>query len=284
MEIPIIDGEWEELFRPKKFGNYVNDHCIYRDNDGSWNLIGITSFGGGPSCERYFVRAVSDRLQNMQEVSKVIDNGTPAWAPCVIENGGFYYMYYGPSPTKMAVSPESSEWFGYEIRMHGLPPMACHRDHFVLKVGQNRWLMYATGIHEGRGSICVLESENLTDWYFDGYALDSSPEAPLKPPWGAFESPFVVEREGLWYLFTTYTDSSDENYNDTLVFCSENPKNFGVFCSEENPAFPITKLRAHAPEVINCGGSWYITTCGWSGRAIVDGAVGIAKLKWKDQP
>lgn len=284
MLVPYISENWQPLFKPQKYGNYVNDHCIYRDNNGLWNLFGITSKDASPSNEKYFVRAVSEDLFSLAEHSKAIDTGCLAWSPCIVENNGFYYMYYGPSPTKMAVSPDGGEWFGYEIRMHGLPPMACHRDHFVMKAGESRWLMYASGIHNKRGSVCVLESGNLEDWYFLGYALDSGKNAELTPAWGAFESPFIVQKNAVYYLFVTYTDCSTGNYNDTLVFVSDNPLNFGIYDGESG-AKPITKLIAHAPEIISVGSQDYITTCGWPGSSLAEG-VGIARLDWieKSEP
>ena len=103
----------------------------------------------------------------------------------------------------------------------------------------------------------------------------------LLPVGGAFESPFVVKKDGLYYLFVTYTDCADENYNDTLVFCSEDPKNFGRYNGTAEGTKPITKLMAHAPEVLLENGEYYITTCGWNSSPTPNkGAVSIARLEW----
>lgn len=282
MEIPSIDSNWKTLFKPFRFGRYVNDHTVYYD--GKWHLIGITSKKGIPTQERYFVHAVGDNLHKpMKELCKVIDNGTLAWAPCVIENNGLYYMFYGPSPTKLAVSFDSGDWFGYEINMKNVPPMACHRDHFVLKIGESKWIMYASGVKDGKSAISCMTSNNLQDWEFNSYALTSGEASPLNPSWGAFESPFVVERGGLYYLFTTYTDCSKNTYHNTLVFCSESPYDFGCYNGENGGAMPIAKLFCHAPEVVNFNGEWFITTCGWRKSSFTKGAVKIAKLKWNDK-
>lgn len=282
MKIPCIASDWKTLFSPRKFGDYVNDHTLYQDHEGRWNLIGITSKTGVPSDERYFVHAVSENLHmQMREHAKVIDTGTLAWAPCVVRSSNTYYMYYGPSPTKMAVSMDSTEWFGHEIQMNRLEPMACHRDHFVLQLQENSWIMYASGIHNGKSSICCLESSNLLEWDFKGFALTGGEKSPLNPPWGAFESPYVVKKDGLYYLFTTYTDSSKENYHDTLVFCSRNPYDFGCFEGGTAGAVPLTTLKAHAPEIIQCENEFLITTCGWKNRSFAKGSVMIAKLQWK---
>lgn len=281
MKTPYIASDWQLLFRPRRSGRYVNDHTIYRDHQGTWHLAGITGFSGRPTKEKYFVHAVSDRLDTpMKEQGKIMDHGTLAWAPCVVEHGGDYYMFYGPSPTKLAVSPDSVEWFGQELTMANLPPMACHRDHFVLKLSDRRWLLYATGIHNRKSSICCLESTDLLTWQFRGFALTSGPDAPLNPSWGALESPYVVHDFDGYYLFTTYTDCSRETYHDTLVFFSEDPFNFGCYNGPSQPG-PITTLRAHAPEILRDGEEWKITTCGWRRSSFTGGAVKIASLQWK---
>ena len=96
------------------------------------------------------------------------------------------------------------------------------------------------------------------------------------------ESPFVVEKDGVYYLFVTYTNCSDETYNNTLVFASYNPKSFGEYNGEGNGTKPITKLFGHASEILKVGEDYYITTCGWLSKNIPHkGAVSIAPLKWK---
>lgn len=280
MKIPYICSEWKTLFHPRKFGRYVNDHTIYYD--GKWHLIGITSKKGRPTAERYFVHAVTDRLNKpMRELCKVIDNGTLAWAPCVIEKDGLYYMFYGPSPTKLAVSFDSGDWFGQPVRIDGLPPMACHRDHFVLKTKDNKYIMYASGVKNRKSAICCMTSDDLLHWQFAGYALTGGEKSPLNPSWGAFESPYVVEKDGLYYLFTTYTDCSKSTYHDTLVFCSDYPLSFGTYNGGQDGAKPIAKLHCHAPEIVKSDDRFFITTCGWRRSSFTKGKVKYAELKWK---
>lgn len=280
MHIPKIVSDWKILFKPEKFGKYVNDHTVVKCKDG-YRLIGITGFDGKPSNERYFVNAYGASLDEpFIEDCKSVDTGTLAWAPCVIEKDNVYYMFYGPSPTKLAVSIDLKEWMGYEIKLNGNPLFAVHRDHFVLKVG-DEYLMYAAGLYNGRGSISVMTSENLTDWNFCGYALTSGKDAPLTPAWGAFESPFVVKRDDGYYLFVTYTNSNQETYNDTFVFYSADAKNFGEYNGEKGEVLPIAKLKCHAGEVIEHDGKYYITTCGWITREVPHaGCVSIAELEF----
>lgn len=283
MKIPYISGEWKILFKPEKYGNYVNDHTVAKGADGAWHLYGTTSFGGHSYEERYFVHGRGAELNSrFDEVGKSIDRGTLAWAPCIINKDENYYMFYGPSPTSLAVSFDMREWYGHKVTLNNEPLMAAHRDHFVLKVSEDRYLMYAVGVHNKRGAVSCFSSSDLLEWDFEGFALTSGKDAPLSPGWGAMESPYVVEMEGLYYLFVTYTDSTSQTYNDTLVFCSENPMCFGEYNGESGGTKPITVLSAHAPEILEENGRYYITTCGWIEKPVPNkGCVSIAELKWK---
>lgn len=283
MKIPYISDSWKILFQPQQYGNYVNDHTIVKGADGNWHLYGITSHGGHSWEERYFVHGSGESLHStFAEVGKSIDRGTLAWAPCVIRKDENYYMFYGPSPTSLAVSFDMNEWYGYNVVLQNEPPMAAHRDHFVLQIEDNKYLMYVVGVHNKKGAVSCFSSCDLLTWDFAGFALTSGDAAPLKPGWGAMESPFVVKKDGLYYLFITYTDSSDETYNDTLVFCSDDPLRFGEYNGGIGGAKPITKLSAHAPEIIEENGEYFITTCGWRDKPVANkGCVSIAPLAWK---
>lgn len=282
MKKPRIASEWRVLFRPEKNGNYVNDHSLVKGPDGKWHLYGITSFDGNPSNERYFVHGVGESLEDeFTEVGRAIDRGTLAWAPCVINKDENYYMFYGPSPTSLAVSFDMYEWFGTNVTLKNEPLMGAHRDHFVLKIDENKYLMYVSGICNKRGAVSCFSSSDLLTWNFENFALTSGENAPLDPAWGAFESPFVVKKDGLYYLFVTYTDCSSANYNDTLVFCSEDPKSFGEYNGEVGGAKPIERIFAHAGEILEENGRYYITTCGWNRKPIPHkGAVSVARLEW----
>ncbi len=281
--IPRLDSDWRLLFAPKHCGNYVNDHTLVQSFEGTWHLFGITSFGGTPADERYFVHAHGASLAEgtLTEDGKTIDHGTRAWAPCVISHEQKYFMYYGPSPTQLAVSPDLYEWMGYPVALQGEPFLAAHRDHMVLKINDYTWVMYVTGIKDGYGAISCFVSNDLKSWRFVQYALTSSGDAPLRPAWGAFESPYVVRHEGMYYLFATYTDCKKENYQNTLVFCSQNPYDFGDYTGDDSVC--IARLNAHAAEVVYdpASAAHYITTCGWPGYGLPhEGGVSIARLAW----
>jgi beta-fructofuranosidase len=285
---PTITSDWKLLFKPEIYGRYVNDHSLIRSADGDWHLFGISSHAEADFSEkeRYFVHARGPLWGNsdgMKELGKVCDNGVRAWAPSVIQHGPRYYMHYGPSPMRLATSLELSHWMEHTPVVQDAPLDSCHRDSMVFRREDGTWLMYITGIDDQMyGVISVLESDDLVTWRFLRFALRNAGNADCNPPWGATESPYVVHIDGLYYLFITYTDCKHHNYHNTLVFCSEDPTDFGTYTGDNEDDVVIAKLHAHAPEIIqDTDGQWYITTCGWRNYGTpIEGGVGIAKLSW----
>lgn len=288
--IPSITSDYRLLFKPEKHSSYVNDHTIFQATDGRWHLFGCAQLPTEPrpDFERYIVHGSSPSLsQPFEEHKPVIEHGTRAWAPGAIVHNDSYYMFYGPSPTKMAHShSDASHWMDNDCQMVGCPIDAAHRDHMVVKINDYTFAMYAVGVRGKDACVSVHVSNDLQHWRFVQYALLATPAATLRPPWGALESPYVVHYQGYWYLFVTYTDCSKHNYHDTFVFRSTSPYDFGSFGSDPMQT-AITKLHGHASEILfdpqtnSDTHSWKITTAGWRGlNTPHEGAVSIADLIW----
>lgn len=71
-------------------------------------------------------------------------------------------------------------------------------------------------------------------------------------PWGGMESPFVVHRNRLYYLFFTH---AHRHYYETVVCSSETVERF----STDNI---VTTLYGHAAEVFNYQGKTFISSSG----------------------
>jgi beta-fructofuranosidase len=291
--VPRLASEWKPLFYPKKSGCYINDHCIIKGPDDYWHLIGITCPHNkpDPEHERWFAHGRGASLwgdELMTELNPVCDDANRAWAPCIVPHEGRYYMLYGPSPTKGAVSRDLNHWMGELPTLVGAPPEAALRDHMVIKLEESTWLLYTTGLDAGgNGVISVFVSHDVRTWRFVRYALRTCGKASSKCSWGATESPFVTFLGGWYYLSITYTDTclDTENYHQSLVFRSLNPFDFGVYDADRPDETVIARLHAHAPEYLYCDKekSWFITTCGWPCCSIPhEGGVSIAKLVWDE--
>lgn len=286
---PTIASPWSLLFRPEKTGCYINDHSVVPGPDGRWHLFGITgrSERPAPNQERWFAHAAGPVLDGsvlLEEIGPVCDDGVRAWAPCVVQHQAQFFMYYGPSPTKLALSRNLRHWMGATPVFTDTPPEAVHRDHMIIRRDDGTWLLYATGLDEdGLGGISVCTSTDLLHWKFAGWALRTRGQAALRPAWGATESPFVFRRDGWHYLAITYTDCQPKNDHDTLLFRSRDPLNFGVFDADTPETTVIQRYRAHAPEFLHDSATdrWFITTCGWRGYKVPhEGGVSIAALVW----
>ena len=108
----------------------------------------------------------------------------------------------------------------------------------------------------------------------------------------------VVQVEGRWYLALTYNNESGflhgllllfkrwqvrETYNDTLVFSSTNPYDFGLYRGKKHSSTLVTQLRTHAPDFIYVEGrGWFVTTSGWPWIAtLTQGEAAVAPLVWE---
>ncbi|MCY4562580.1 MAG: hypothetical protein OXC03_09880 [Flavobacteriaceae bacterium] len=91
-------------------------------------------------------------------------------------------------------------------------------------------------------------------------------------PSSGIESPFIVERDGLWYLFFTY---AHRRYAETIVVLSDNSDYFDY---NENV---ITTLFGHAAEIFEYKGKTYISSCGPEDRHWLNHqSVSLAELIW----
>jgi hypothetical protein len=85
------------------------------------------------------------------------------------------------------------------------------------------------------------------------------------------ECPFVVNKDGLFYLFRNQHYGED---NLNTQYCSPNILNFGI----DDDRFLIGTLPVAAPEIIYTGGEYYIASLLPSLNGIR-----IAKLKWVEK-
>ncbi|MGH8794830.1 MAG: family 43 glycosylhydrolase, partial [Stackebrandtia sp.] len=263
---------------------YLNDHCTIRAADGAWHLFSIIGDTAPPgqvpdsAVEDNIAHATAPDLNGPWTTQPHALTTDPnyhgedhLWAPHVIEHDGVYYMFYSAGgaggegwAVNLATSTDLSDWTRSQdgpLFRHG----SAARDPMVLRVG-DEWVMYYTEVDDARHHIVAARtSPNLYDWsepravYTDAITDENV---------SVTESPFVVERDGWWYLFI----GTRNGYVGADVFASQDPFAFRL----EGYAGHVP---AHCAEVVHDGENWWVTAAGWFQDGLHLGA-----LEWRDAP
>jgi beta-fructofuranosidase len=298
---PRVSGPWRLLFRPQRAGAYVNDHAIFRDAQGRYRLLGITGPGRGDySRERRFAQGVCDDFPpaaGMREDEPVADFGEPAWAPAVVEHGGLFHLFWSPHRLHHMTSRDGVRWSEPRLAIRA-PAHHFFRDASVLEVAPGQWLLFATGRGRWFSRVDVYQSFDPEEWQYVGAALRSRPGSERNSAFASTESPQVTPYAGRYYLSITYNNGSrlwaplllllrraprGREYDDTLVFHSDNPYDFGSYAGARRSPTLLARLEAHAPRLFRHPetGTWWITTAGWPWAATLSsGEVAVAPLVW----
>jgi len=280
-------GKFEKIYDPsvgEKTGWYINDHTFIRAEDGTWHLFGITHAEPPNGLdEKIFAHATApDLLGPWTKHPPVLpydkDAGeTHMWAPYVLRSGDKYWMYYcggganasgGEDDAKYRIQlATSTDLFTWERSPDN--PMVVDgfdaRDPMVLKVDDQWVLYYCATIAPGGGgnhTVAAYTSQDLTHW-------SNKKEVFIHPEkgysGGPTESPFVVNRNGKYYLFVC----TNVGYNETAVYESDSAFHWDI-------ANLVGKFPAHAAEVVvTPDDKWYVSRAGWS-----QGGVYLAELTW----
>ncbi len=263
------------------------DHCVYRAADGTWQLwacVRRTPVG------RLLVNWESDeiarpnwrRTGRLIRAERSVGESVVDWhgeeflqSPFVVQHDGRYYMFYGgydtgtdrdgnptddyslqEKQTCLMVSPDGIGWERHR-GSHGLSRVfvgpGAVRDQCVARFGDT-WYIYYAGHHDQdrtRAAIYARTSIDLVHWSDWRIVEDNTAGKRRFQP----ESPFVVERQGRYYLFRTHGPR-----HGCYVFVSDDPLDFGSGCAtEESPHF-VCHLPIIAPEiVVGSDGSEYIS-------------------------
>jgi hypothetical protein len=250
---PRIAGPWRPLFRPQKHGYYVNDHTLYPDRRGDWRLVGITHRSEGSfNEEKYFAVGVSKEFPpsgEMREAEPVADFGELAWAPHVIRHEETYHMFWSPHRLHQMSSRDGITWEDHRITLRA-PYHKFFRDPMVFQVADGQWLLYTTARGRYYSRVDLYQSFDLKEWQYIRSALRTGWGSERNSPFASTESPTVVHYRGRYYLASTYNNDSffwpglllllrrwpkRASYNDTLVFHSGDPYDFGVYRGAAGP-------------------------------------------------
>jgi beta-fructofuranosidase len=300
--IPRLDGGYTRVYRPAGdhyhgtptpeltpgtwYPDWVpNDHGFVCDTDGRWHVFGITHPLTGSSLERvhdgevqsFHARAprgslaAALRADAWEDLPKVLlPRDRPGeipeqHAPAIVRRDGTYWMIYGPSPLRLATSSDLHSWTPAGALFSEATGA---RDPGIL-LWNNLYHMVFCSLNQVR----LRTSPDLRHWSTAETLLTLPP--PIAP-----ESPFLVLREGIFYLFVCgwdgvwdQRDLQGAYQHRTYVYAAADLHAFG-----SGP--PLTELEAHAPEVIaGEDGQWYLSSAEWPERGI-----SLAKLAWETTP
>ncbi|WP_338709436.1 family 43 glycosylhydrolase [Streptomyces virginiae] len=260
---------------------YLNDHTLIKAG-GRWHLFGIVGNsaprGESPdsSAETSFAHASAPSPHGPWTTHPDALTVDPSyfgeehlWAPHVVEADGRFWMFYAAGGARGAAInlATSTDLFTWTREPSGpLFRGLAARDPMVLRVG-GEWVMYYTELAGAGGHHVVAHrrSADLLRWSGAGVAFtDASTDTTVS----VTESPYVVERDGWYYLFV----GPRGGYEGTDVLASRDPFHFDL-------AGYAGHVPGHAVEVVADGEGWYATAAGWFRHGLY-----VAPLHWRDTP
>jgi hypothetical protein len=290
-EVPRIDGAWWPIAGNPALGALGSawqqpvDFSIWQAADGTWQLwscIRNTNCGGAT---RLFYRWESAQITNanwtpmgiaMQADPRFGEIPGGLQAPHVFVVGSTWYMVYGDWLRICLASSTDGKQFTRVLNVDGQPnlftgpaPYVNARDPMVLRFG-GLFVCYYTASQPAlpyQGAVFCRTSENLVDWS-EPLFVSAGGSASMPPTPGDAECPFVVERNGLFYLFRNQVYGPAAQ---NTQYASKNPFDFGV----GNDKFRIGTLPIAAPEIVLYQGQYYIASL----NPNLDG-IRMARLSW----
>ncbi|MFF2777179.1 family 43 glycosylhydrolase [Streptomyces sp. NPDC058052] len=276
-------GAFAHVYDPSTVAGprYLNDHTLVRAL-GRWHLFSIAGDGAprgeapDSGAETAFAHASAPGLHGPWTTHADALTVDPAyhgeehlWAPHVVEAGGRFWMFYaagGESGAAINLAT-STDLFTWTREPSGpLFRGLAARDPMVLRVG-GEWVMYYTELSApgGHHVVAYRRSADLVHWGPPGTAFtDASTDATVS----VTESPYVVERDGWYYLFI----GPRNGYEGTDVLASRDPFRFDL-------AGYAGHVPGHAVEAVADGDAWYVTAAGWFRQGLY-----VASLDWRDTP
>jgi hypothetical protein len=277
-------GSFTHVYDPSTPGGrrYLNDHTLIRTN-GRWHLFSIVGDSAAPgeapdsAAELSFAHASAPALHGPWTThadALTVDPGYHGeqhlWAPHVIEAGGRYWMFYAAgggagAAINLATSTDLFSWT--RVPSGPLFRGRVARDPMVVRIGAE-WVMYYTELSasDDRHLVCYRRSGDLLHWSEPGIAYTDRSTGATGV--SVTESPFVVERDGWYYLFI----GPRGGYEGTDVLASRDPFHFALDGYAGH-------VPGHAVEPVTDGDRWYASAAGWFRHGLY-----LAPLHWRATP
>ncbi len=256
---------------------YINDHTFIRAEDGTWHLFGITHEEPANVLEeKFFSHATAPNLMGPWTKQPFVLNYDPSvgerhvWAPYVLRQDDKYWMYYcagGETHATYRIHlATSTDLFTWERSPEN--PMLVDgfdaRDPMVLKV-DDQWVLYYCATSTPTGGNHNVKAVTGTDLIHWAHPQEVFSTPKIGTSGGPTESPFVVARNGKYYLFVC----TNVGYSQTAAYVSDSAFHWDY-------ANQVGLFPAHAAEVIHTADDkWYVSRAGWG-----QGGVYLAELTW----
>lgn len=253
----------------------ANDHTFIQGPDGKWHILGIThpitgtenvhegeylSFHAVESEGGFLSEKGWTDLPKVLPPSERTEERLENHAPYIVIKEKLYYMVYGPSPIRLAVSSDLNNWVQ---KGELFSEKAGARDPSIIFFNNRYHMVYCT-----ERKVNMRTSTDLLSWSEPKTIFESLNTDP--------ESPSVVRYKNSFYLFLCGWDGSWDKkeiqgayQHVTYVYHSDIIDDF-------QDRKPITTLNAHAPEVFEYQSKWYISSVEWPNRG-----VSIDEFRWE---
>jgi len=291
--IPQISGKWwsiagnPDLGRYNREGQQPLDFAIWQAADQTWQMVACCRRTGCGGEGRLFHRWQTDALLKenwspmgvfMEADPNVGETAGGLQAPNVIRHDGGYFMFYGDWINICAAWSRDGKTFTRLLGPNRLSALFTDgnkpsaRDPHVMALG-DKFHIYYTGISDDKGQIFCRISDDLRTWS-ESVIVNSGGSAGDGP--SDAECPFVIHHpeNRMFYLFRTHTVHNGEGYG-TTVYCSSNPRDFGVDTDE----FKIASLPFEAVRLVEHDDHHYVAAL----KPDLTGMM-MAKLKWVTAP
>ena len=283
--IPEFCGEYVHIYKPQGDIYRSKDHPIFEtgtyfdtwvpndfsiiNHEGVWHMIGIThprtpeilyrnefdrEHGHGHEAEwqLFHASAKGNSFSDVFSENAFADNGNilatcdrpeeqpDIWAPSMIKMDDGIHLVYGPERFRQRITKDFSKWEKAEDLFVSESKGA--RDINIYEEDGIKYFIYVNDV-----SVVYRTSTDFKNWSEEKvlYTCNFANGDP--------ESPFLIKKDGFYYLFWCLYDGKNGVYdNRTFVFASKTLEGL-------KDSAPITILPAHAPEIICDGnGDYYL--------------------------
>ncbi len=297
LEIPVIVGAFAPAINPQPAGDkrkwFTNDHNFIEDKEGNLHWFGIANpfppagkelYRYHPYLGHFSIAANSnknapiDGWQMHDFAINEIEGTEYVGAPAVVwhEASKRYAMVVetilgDKRRLEVCWSIDLSTWErSYTPILPDKLWLTSRDPQIIARPDGSYWILVVSHGIEAKKRSQIVRFETTDFVHFSDpveiLGIDDNDFATL------MESPFLVQRNELWYLFFTY---AHKKYAETIVVVSDTPDFFDYHANT------VTTLFSHAAEIFTYEGKEFITTCGPEDATFLNRHyMEIAPLKW----